>query len=218
MNRNHVIILAIVVVLVVLVGIFAFMQPHTEQNGKINTEITFLSQDHLKNGEAVEFELKDNQGNPIATQNITIIFVEDGENQTYSIITDNDGKGSLVLNNEAPGSYEVIVSYNGTVRYNGCTATQSITIEEGAAEESSEPVADESDNTSEPVQSNSSAGTALYNGNSSSQGELYYDSQYNFYYDNNGIIRGGQNDGYSADYIRNIYESGDMVDEEGNLQ
>ena len=45
-----------------------------------------------------------------------------------------------------------------------------------------------------------------------------HDSQYNFYYDDNGIVRGGQNDGYSADYIRDIYENGDMVDEEGNLQ
>lgn len=215
MNRNHVIIAAIILVLVVLVGIFAFVQPHTSQGGKENTQITFLSKENLKNGEAVEFELKDGQ-NPIAGQNITIKFVEDGENQTYSIITDNNGKGALVLNDEAPGSYDVTVSYNGTARYNGCSATQKITIEEGTAETSDSSSTESS--TSEPTQTNSSAGTSLYNGNSSSQGQLYYDSQYNFYYDNNGIIRGGQNDGYSADYIRNIYESGDMVDEEGNLQ
>lgn len=215
MNRNHVIIAAIILVLVVLVGIFAFVQPHTDQGGKQNTQITFLSKETLKNGEAVEFELKDGQ-NPIAGQNITIKFVEDGENQTYSIITDNNGKGSLVLNDEAPGSYDVTVSYNGTARYNGCSATQKITIEEGTAETSDSSSTESS--TSEPTQTNSSAGTSLYNGNSSSQGQLYYDSQYNFYYDDNGIIRGGQNDGYSADYIRNIYESGDMVDEEGNLQ
>ena len=215
MNRNHVIIAAIILVLVVLVGIFAFVQPHTNQGGKQNTQITFLSKETLKNGEAVEFELKDSQ-NPIAGQNITIKFVEDGENQTYSIITDNNGKGSLVLNDEAPGSYDVTVSYNGTARYNGCSATQKITIEEGTAETSDSSSTESS--TSEPTQTNSSAGTSLYNGNSSSQGQLYYDSQYNFYYDDNGIIRGGQNDGYSADYIRNIYESGDMVDEEGNLQ
>ena len=95
MNRNHVIIAAIILVLVVLVGIFAFVQPHTDQGGKQNTQITFLSKETLKNGEAVEFELKDGQ-NPIAGQNITIKFVEDGENQTYSIITDNNGKGIFI--------------------------------------------------------------------------------------------------------------------------
>ena len=216
MNRNHVLIAAIVLVIVILVGIFVFVQPHANQGEKLNTEITFLNQQNLKNGEAVEFVLKDGQ-NPIAGQNITIKFLENGENQTYSIVTDNEGKGSLVLNNEAPGSYDVTVSYNGTPRYNGCTATQTITIEEGTAEPREETTSTES-STSEPTQTNSSAGTSLYNGNSSSQGQLYYDSQYNFYYDDNGIIRGGQNDGYSADYIRNIYESEDMVDEEGNLQ
>ncbi|MBR2786828.1 MAG: Ig-like domain repeat protein, partial [Clostridia bacterium] len=168
----------------------------------------------LKNGEAVQFLLKDEQNNALGTQNITITFVENGVNQTYSVITDNEGKASLVLNNENPGSYDVIVSYNGTASYNGCSAKQTITIEEGTAE-----TTESSDSSSSPVQSNSSAGTAMYNGNSSSSSaELYYDSQYNFYYDQNGIIRGGQNDGYSADYIRNIYESGNMVDEEGNLQ
>ena len=147
-----------------------------------------------------------------------VVIVENGENQTYSIITDVEGKGSLVLNNEAPGSYDVIVSYNGTLKYNGCSAKQTITVSEGASSDTASSDTAESESSSQPTQSNSSAGTSLYNGNSSSQGNLHYDSQYNFYYDDNGVIRGGQNDGMSAEYMRNAYESGDMVDEEGNLQ
>jgi hypothetical protein len=216
MNNRNIIIVVIFIVLVVLVGIFAFSMPHNNQNEKINTKFDFLSQESLKNGEAVQFILKDVQDKAIPSQNVTITFIEDGENQTYSIITDNEGKGSLVLNNEAPGSYEISVFYNGTVTYNGCTAKQKITIEEGTAEVSSDSSSESS--SSEPVQSNSSAGTSLYNGNSSSSQNLHYDSQYNFYYDDNGIIRGGQSDGMSADYVRNSYESGDMVDEDGNLQ
>ena len=216
MNTRNLIIIAIFIVLVVLVGLFAFSLPHNNQNEKTNTEIKFLSPDTLKNGEAIQFELRDAQGYVLEGQNITITFVENGENQTYSIVTDHDGRGSLVLNNELPGSYEVTVFYNGTVTYASCSAKQTITVEEGVAEVNAD--ASTESGTSEPVQTNSSAGTSLYNGNSSSQGQLYYDSQYNFYYDDNGIIRGGQNDGYSADYIRNIYESGDMVEEDGNLQ
>lgn len=217
MNNRNLIIIAIVVVLVVLVGIFAFMMPHNNTDSKLNTQINFLSQETLKNGDAVQFELKDINGNVIAGENITIMFEENGANQTYSIITDNEGKGSLVLNNENPGTYNVFVSYNGSATYNGCSASQKITIEEGYAEASTDSSSTES-GSSEPIASNSSAGTSLYNGNSSSSPNLHYDSQYNFYYDDNGIIRGGQNDGMSADYIRNAYESGDMVDDEGNLQ
>lgn len=217
MNNRNLIIVVIFVVLVVLLGAFAFTHTQTKQDTKVNTEITFLSKNTLKNGEAVQFELKEKDGNAIPGQNITICFLENGENQTYSIVTDGEGKGSLVLNNEMPGSYEVTVSYNGTATYKECSASQTITIEEGVSETQSDDSSSES-GSSQPVQTNSSAGTSLYNGNSSSQGQLYYDSQYNFYYDDNGIIRGGQNDGYSADYIRNSYESGNMIDEDGNLQ
>lgn len=219
MNSRNLIIVAIFIVIVILLGIFTFAMPHDKSDGKLNTEIKFLSKDTLKSGEAIQFQLKDAKGNVLPGQNMTIEFIEDGQTQTYSIITDYDGKGSLVLNNEQPGSYDVNVKYNGTLTYNGCSAKQTIKIEEGIAEP--EPATDSNSNgtSSEPVQSNSSAGTSLYNGgNSSSPGELYYDSQYNFYYDQNGVIRGGQNDGYSAQYIRDIYESGDMIDEDGNLQ
>ena len=212
MNTRNLIIIAICVILLLIVGFLAFTltQDHS-QNGKINTEINFLSGETLKSGESVEFQLKDADGNAIIGENITILFEEDGENQTYSIVTDNEGKGSLALNNEMPGTYNVYVSYNGTTRFNGCTASQTITIEEGVYQPSSDS------NSTEPIISNSSAGTSLYNGNSTASQNIHYDSQYNFYYDDNGIIRGGQNDGMSADYIREAYQSAEMVDEEGNL-
>lgn len=216
--KQNIIIIAILIIVVAVVGAFALTNLQTNNDeGMLNTEINFLSADSLSNGQAVEFELKDEKGQLLSNQNVTIIFVENGENQTYSIITDTYGKGSLVLNNEAPGSYDVIVSYNGTLKFNGCTAKQTITIE-GETTETSDSSDSSESSSSEPVKNNSSAGTSLYNGNSSSQGELHYDSQYNFYYDDNGIIRGGQSDGMSAEYVKNSYESGDMIDEDGNLQ
>ncbi|WP_406533730.1 hypothetical protein [Methanobrevibacter sp.] len=218
MNTRNLIIIAILIILAVIVGLFAFTTlQDNSQNGKINTEITFLSGDTLKSGKTVEFQLKDADNNAIIGENITILFEENGENQTYSIVTDNEGKGGLALNNEMPGTYVVYVLYNGTTRFNACNASQTITIEEGYYQPATDSSSEESD-TSEPIVSNSSAGTSLYNGNSSTSQNLHYDSQYNFYYDDNGIIRGGQNDGMSADYIREAYSSNDMVDEEGNLQ
>ena len=213
MNTRSLIIIAIFIILVVAVGIFAFMLPHdNNQDGKLTTEINFLSEENLKNGEAVQFELKDSNGNVIANDNVTIQFEEDGKNQTYSIITDSEGRGELVLNNELPGSYNVYVSYNGSAKYYGCIASQTINIENGVAQASDE------DGSTGFIASNSSAGTSLYNGNSSGSSNLHYDSQFNFYYDDNGVIRGGENDGMSADFMRNLYESGDIANEENELQ
>jgi len=206
MDSRNLLIVAILIVIVVLVAIFAFVLPHGNDDGKVATEINFLSPQNLKNGEAVEFQLKDTHGNVIAKDNITIKFEENGQNQTYSIVTDEEGKGSLVLNNENPGTYNVYVLYNGSASYSACQASQTITIEEGTASNTNSTTG------------NSSAGTSLYNGQASNSSNLHYDSEYNFYYDDNGIIRGGQDDGMSADYIRNAYSSGNMIDEEGNLQ
>lgn len=211
MNRNNIIIIAIIVIIAIAIGAFAFMQPQ-HSNGKIHTEINFLSESTLKNGEAVEFVLTDDENHALANQSVNIIFTEDGVNQTYSIFTDADGKGSLVLNNEAPNDYDVYVTYNGTNRYEPCTAKTTVTVQEGVSQVTNDVEYNQS------VPNNSSAGTALYNGNSSENTQLHYDAQYNFYYDDNGIIRGGQNDGYSAEYIRDIGSSEDIIDEDGNLQ
>lgn len=213
MNNRNLIIIAICIILVVIAGIFAFMlmQDNT-QNGKINTEINFLSGESLKSGQSVEFELKDAGGNALIGENITILFEENGENQTYSIVTDNEGKGSLALNNEMPGTYNVYVSYNGTTRFNKCNASQEITIEDSIYQPNDDF------NSTEPIYSNSSASTSLYNGNSSASQNMHYDSKYNFYYDDNGIIRGGQNEGMSAAYVRAAYDSANITDVEGNSQ
>ena len=211
MNKN-IIIIAIIVILVAVVGVFALTQMQSGDEGMLNTQIKFLNQEKIKNGQAVEFELNDEKGEHLANQNVTIIFTENGENQTYSIITDTYGKGSLVMNNEEPGSYDVEVRFNGTAKYHPTSAKTTITIEgeETQTDESESPA---------PTSTNSSAGTSLYNGNSSSSSDnLHYDSQYNFYYDDNGIIRGGQSDGMSAEYVKNAYESGNMIDADGNLQ
>ena len=211
MNRNYIIIIAIIAIIAIALGIFAFTQTHTS-TGKIHTEIDFLSESTLKNGEAVEFVLRDDQNHVLANQSVTIKFTEDGENQTYSIFTDVDGKGSLVLNNEATGDYDVYVTYNGTARYDACSVKTTVTVEEGVSEVNSDVSFNES------VPNNSSAGTALYNGNSSAGSILHYDAQYGFYYDDNGIIRDGQFEGYSAEYIRSTYDVGEIVVEDGTTE
>ena len=210
MNKN--IIIAILAIIVIASAGFMLL---SHSDGKTNTEINFLSGTSLYNGDQVQFELKDAQGTALAGQEVTIAYDDGtGSIQNYNIYTDSNGKGYLTINGEAAGNYDVTVTYNGTDQYNGCSAKQTITVNEGTSQEAAPA----------PAETNSSANTVLYNNATSSSqsnstgSNLHYDSQYNFYYDDQGIIRGGQNDGASADYIRGIYESGDMVDEDGNLQ
>lgn len=104
MNKN-IIIAILIVIIIAVVAMFAFSQPQaTTQDGKINTQINFLSQNTLKNGDQVQFELKEVQGAAIAGQTVVISYDDgSGSIQKYTISTDQNGKGFLTISGEDAG-------------------------------------------------------------------------------------------------------------------
>lgn len=211
MNRNLLIaILAVVVILAA--GLFVFTQSSSTTDGKLNTQINVLSESTLQAGEQVQFELKDAQGAALSGQNILIQYDDGSGNiQNYNIVTDQDGKGYLTLSGEDAGTYQITLNYNGTDKYNGCTAKFTLTIED-AGDDAEEP---------EETESNATANTVMYNNNTESgsansytSSQSYYDADLNVYYDVNGRVIGGQSDGANIYDLRN---NPPQVDEEGNL-
>lgn len=77
-----------------------------------------LSEKTLKNGDDIEFQLKDAQGKAIASQKVNISFEANGKYENYSVMTDKDGKFYLVLTNEELGDHKVVVNYYGDNKYN----------------------------------------------------------------------------------------------------
>ncbi len=215
MNKN--IIIAILVIIIIAIAGFMFFSHPATTDGKLNTQINFLSGDTLKNGDQVQFELKDAQGAVIAGQTVIISYDDGSGNiQNYTVNTDANGKGYLTISGENPGKYDITVTYAGNDKYNACTGKQTITIEEGTS------------NAQETVEQNSTANTVMYNNNSGSSAsssgsapqssQSYYDAELNVYYDANGRVIGGQSDGASIYDLRYDYNNPDMIDEEGNLQ
>ena len=194
MNKN--LIIGILIVIIIAILLFVFVHPQTTTpDGKINTQISFLSKDTLKNGEMVEFELKDANGKAIAAQHVNITYVANGQSEAYSIITDNNGKGYLSIDGESAGKYEITVSYNGSDKYNGCSAKLNLTIEEGSSTQ-----------TANNTPQNSTTSTLKYNnGTSSSSGssQVFYDAELNVYFDKNGKVIGGQSAGSNIWDLRN---------------
>ena len=52
---------------------------------------------------------------------------KDNANSYYSVVTDDNGIGKLKLDKDA-GNYVVTISYGGNDNYNGCNASEHITI------------------------------------------------------------------------------------------
>lgn len=216
MNKN-IIIAILIIIIIAVVGAFVFSQQQHAPDGKINTQINFLSQTTLKNGDQVQFELKDAQGAVIAGQNVTISYDDGSGNvQNYTVNTDQNGKGYLTISGEDAGKYTVTVSFAGNSKYNACTAKQTITIEDGTSD-AEETVSQNS--TANTVMYNNNSGSSSSSGNSSgSSGQSYYDADLNVYYDSNGNVIGGQDSGASIYELRERYNNPDMIDEDGNLQ
>ena len=149
----------------------------------------------MKNGEQVQFELKDANGNAISGKSVNITF----NNEKYSVTTDQNGKGYLTISGENSGKYDITVDYAGDDKYNGCTGKLTITITEDKAD-------------SEVSNTNSSSTANTYNNgssNGSSNSGLTYDSKLGVWVDSNGIVRSGQGDGMSSDDYKK-WKEGDL--------
>lgn len=125
MNKN--IIIAILVVIIIAAGV-AFM---FGQIGKTQTEIKIINNETFQNGEAVHFELKDAQGNAIANQPLNITY---NGNETYTVTTDDNGKGHLMISGEKAGKYEIEVKYAGNDKYASSSAKDVITVTDDMAD------------------------------------------------------------------------------------
>lgn len=213
MNKN-IIIAILIVIIIAVVAAFALSHPAQTQDGKLNTQINFLSKDTLKNGEQIEFELKDAQGKAIAGQKVNISYSDKGNVQNYSIITDNNGKGYLTINGEAAGSYDVTINYGGNAQYNGCTAKKTVTVEEGTSTQQNTTQTPANSTTSTVKYNNGTSTQSSSSSSQSSSSQSYYDAELNVYFDQNGKVIGGQNAGSNIWDVRN---NAPEVDEQGNL-
>ncbi|MBE6499579.1 MAG: type IV pilin [Methanobrevibacter thaueri] len=77
MNKN-IIIVALIIIIIAIVSIFVFNLGNT---GKMNTQINFLSESTLQNGNQIQIELKDAQGNPIANEVINFTYDANGHQE-----------------------------------------------------------------------------------------------------------------------------------------
>ena len=201
MNKN----LIIAILVIVIIGIAAFMvfSHQGTTDNKINTEMDMLSAASLENGDKLEFQLKDEKGNMLSGQMVDIIFTDGaGNNETYKIVTDTNGKGYLEIENEDVGSHDFTATYAGNGNYSGSTLKEKITIVDDGSDDSSSDSDDSYDSSTanSDQQSNSNS-----SGNSSSDDNGYnlkYDEETGLYYDADGIVRGGQCDGMSIDQIK----------------
>ena len=196
MNRNRIIILALIaVVAVLLVGLVAMTANTTKEDAKL----TFKSNSTLARGDSIEVALTGANGTALANQTVNVTLTDSNMTSDYhSVVTNNEGIATLKVDKDG-GNYTVTVSFAGDGKYNGCNATQKITVEDAVEE-------------SQPV-----ASTASSDSSTKDPDAIYYDSQYNIYYDSDGIIidpDGLHGQGVGGNYyeFKEFFDSGKGMD------
>lgn len=131
MDKNKMIIIALIIVIIaLLVGMFTIM-PHIN---KKDTNLTFISNSTLNEGDSIKIKLTDSNGNLLVNQTVSVTIIgSNNASSSYSIVTNETGFGDLKLDKIA-GEYNVIVEYGGSNNYAGCSNAQKLTIKEKVAE------------------------------------------------------------------------------------
>ena len=135
MEKDKMIILALIVlILALLAGMIAMVVPDMMKQDAI---LNFNGNSTIKQEDSIQIRLTDENGNGIAGQTVNITVTDkDKASDFHSVETDGNGQGTFKIDKE-PGKYTITISYGGNSKYNGCTATIDITIEEAVQESSS---------------------------------------------------------------------------------
>ena len=131
MDKNKIIILALIIIIAALLIALAAIMPNMS---KQDTNLKFKSNSTLTEGDSLKIKLTDANGTAIANQTVNITITgKDGSSDYHSVVTNENGAGKLKMD-KSPGKYNVTISYGGNDKYNGCNATKNIIIEEKVVE------------------------------------------------------------------------------------
>ena len=128
MEKNKIIVIGLIVVIVVLAAVLGVMMlsPHKEA-----TELSITSNSTIYSGDNLSVELKDSSKAPIANEFVNIVICDStGKVVTNETVrTDSGGNANLALDLDG-GSYDVTVSFGGNANFTGNSTSQNLEIKE----------------------------------------------------------------------------------------
>ncbi len=187
MNKNIIIAILVVVIIAAAAALF-FAHP----SDKLETQLNFVSDDTLQNGEQIQIQLNDSQGKALSGKTVNVTF----NDEKYSVTTDQNGKVYITISGEDPGSYDVVADFAGDDKYNACTAKATVTLTDDQAD-------DEVEQTDVESTANTYTNGTDNNNGTDPTGGWTYNSEYGVWVDANGIVRSGQGDGMTLEeYIK----------------
>ncbi|MBQ2832965.1 MAG: hypothetical protein IJE64_10555, partial [Methanobrevibacter sp.] len=125
MNKNRLIIIGLVIVIIaLLVGIaISVLAPAKE-----DVKLTIINNDTIFEGDSIKVKLTDVNDTRIANETVNITITdENSTTNNYSVVTNENGTGVLKLNKSA-GNYTINCTFSGNENYTGNSTFQMLKI------------------------------------------------------------------------------------------
>lgn len=124
MDRNKIIILALIIIIAILaVGLYSVM-PHA----KADTNLTINVNETIYQGDSIDIVLTDFNNTPLSNKTISVNISGNNVSNNYSIKTNDKGIAKLKVN-ESEGNYTINCTFIGDDEYNGNSTIENITVE-----------------------------------------------------------------------------------------
>ena len=127
MSKIKTIIIAVVILLIIAIGAFAYIQANAH-----NTKVDVISDSTLQNGDVVQIVLNDEYRNVYPNENVHVKILDDsGWANNYDVTTDSEGEASIVLQAYENGNYTIHTNYNGTLFNKAYHGVDNLVIDDG---------------------------------------------------------------------------------------
>lgn len=127
MEKNKLVIAAIVLIVIVAVGSFIYISANSH-----NTKIDVISNNTLKNGDFIKVQLTDEYRNVYPNEVVDIKVLDDsGWAHKYQVTTDENGEGAAEIISLENGNYTVHCNYNGTLFNKESNTVTNLAIDDG---------------------------------------------------------------------------------------
>ncbi len=141
MEKNKILIIALVAIIAVLIIGLAVVMPGF---GKEKANVTIKSNDTISQGDSIKIELTDVNGTPIDNETVNVTLKDENgtEDVKVEVVTDDEGVAEVEIDDEQEtGNYTVECTFEGNDNFTEDTTTQEIEIvEEDVLDDDSEDV------------------------------------------------------------------------------
>lgn len=125
MDKNKIIVIALIAIIAVLIIGLAVVMPGF---GKDKSNITIKSNDTISQGDSIKIELADVNGTPIENETVNVtIKAKNGTVEKKAVVTNDDGVAKVKMDDE-PGNYTVNCTFDGNENYTEDTTTQQVEV------------------------------------------------------------------------------------------